>query len=67
MKTRKDTRTAEEKKKALKVALRKAGLDSWSPGSPAPAAASDPALVPENPAGRSKARDGARPPDGGET
>lgn len=62
MKSKKDTRTAEEKKKALKAALRKAGLDAWSPGSPAPE-------VPDaqEPAKSSKVRDRGRPPDGGET
>lgn len=60
MRTKKDTRTAEEKKRALKAALRKAGLDAWSPGSPQPDSATDP----EEPAGGSKAD---RPPDGGET
>lgn len=59
MKSKKESRTAEEKKKALKSALRKAGLDAWSPGSPTPGS--------EEPAGGSRARDGDRPPDGGET
>ncbi|HEX3131086.1 MAG TPA: hypothetical protein VH394_27370 [Thermoanaerobaculia bacterium] len=63
MKTKKDTRTAEEKKKALKAALHEAGLDVWSPGSPMP----DSASGAEEPAGGSKAREGSRPPDGGET
>ena len=60
MKTKKDTRTAEEKKKALKAALRKAGLDAWSPGSPLPPPTPDP----DEPAGGSETD---RPPDGGET
>jgi hypothetical protein len=56
MKTKKDTRTAEEKKKALKAALREAGLDAWSPGSPAPETPN-----PDEPA------KGDRPSRGGET
>ena len=60
MKTKKDSRTAEEKRKALKAALQKAGLDTWSPGSPTP----DPASDPGEPAGGSKPD---RPPDGGDT
>lgn len=62
MKSKKDTRTAEEEKKALKTALRKAGLDAWSPGSPAPE-------VPDaqEAAKSSKVRDRGRPPEGRET
>lgn len=56
MKTKKETRTAEEKKKALKAALREAGLDAWSPGSPAP-----------EPAGPEEPAKGDRPSSGGET
>jgi radical SAM protein with 4Fe4S-binding SPASM domain len=44
MRNKKDTRTAEEKKKALKTALRQAGLDAYSPAFPP-----EPAAVAEGP------------------